>query len=92
MLQQETELKHTMEMGVGFQRSCVHGELTLVTKEWSCSFKNLRQHRGQHSPSGTVALEQGMMGQDTFLQMVTEFCRRKGLQSMLQAEVYRLIF
>jgi len=35
--------------------------------------KYLRQHRGQHSPSGTVALEQGMRGQDTFRQIVAEF-------------------
>lgn len=52
-------------------------KIDLVTEEWLGSFRNLRQHRGQHSPSGTVALEQGMMGQDTFLQMVTEFCRAR---------------
>lgn len=49
----------------------------LVSEERLCGFRNLRQHRGQHSPSGTVALEQGMMGQETFLQIVTEFCRAR---------------
>lgn len=44
------------------------------------SAESLGQHRGQHSPSGTVALEQGMMGQDTFLQMVTEFWQRHSVQ------------
>lgn len=72
-----------MEMGVGFPCpiSAVPWiwRMDFVTQEWSCSSKNLRQHRGQHSPSGTVALEQGMMGQDTFLQMVTEFCRARDM-------------
>lgn len=78
-----------MAMGVGFQR-CAQLSVDLVTEEWLCRVRNLRQHRGQHSPSGTVALEQGIMGQDTFLQMVTEFCRgRNGLRRILQAEVYK---
>lgn len=70
-------------------------KIDLVTKEWLCHFRNLRQHRGQHSPSGTVAFEQGIMGQDTFLQMVTEFCRvreqgENRLLSILETEVYKM--
>lgn len=48
----------------------VRGEQLLQDSE---SSKYLRQHRGQHSPSGTVALEQGMRGQDTFRHIVAEF-------------------
>lgn len=65
----------------------------LATEEWLDHFWNLRQHRGQHSPSGTVALEQGMMGQDTFLQMVTEFCKAgEGEGNMLPSTSQRGAF
>lgn len=68
-----------MELGGAGLQCCAQlsgcPQTELATEEWLYHFRNLRQHRGQHSPSGTVALEQGMMGQDTFLQMVTEFCR-----------------
>lgn len=75
--------------GTGIPALCT---IDPVTEAWLYNFRDLRQHRGQHSPSGTVALEQGMMGQDTFLQMVTEFCRatvkEKLVRSILQAEAY----
>lgn len=47
----------------------------LIVERCEGIFKYLRQHRGQHSPSGTVALEQGMRGQDTFRHIVAEFCK-----------------
>lgn len=77
--------------GTGIPALCT---IDPAAEAWLCNLRNLRQHRGQHSPSGTVALEQGMMGQDTFLQMVTEFCRatvkEKWVLSILQAEAYIL--
>lgn len=53
--------------------TCAEQEVHSDQGDQPSSAESLGQHRGQHSPSGTVALEQGMMGQDTFLQMVTEF-------------------
>lgn len=34
-------------------------------------------HRGQHSPSGTVALAQGIRGQEILRHTVTEFWREE---------------
>lgn len=87
-----------MELGGAGLQCCAQlsgcPQTELATEEWLYHFRNLRQHRGQHSPSGTVALEQGMMGQDTFLQMVTEFCRASEgegnmLPSILQRGAFR---
>lgn len=80
--------------GSGLVPSCHDAPKTeLATEGWLRHFRDLRQHRGQHSPSGTVALEQGMMGQDTFLQMVTEFCKaREGEEKMLPGLLQRGAF
>lgn len=87
-----------MELGEAGLQCCVQlsacpPQTELATEEWLDHFWNLRQHRGQHSPSGTVALEQGMMGQDTFLQMVTEFCKAgEGEGNMLPSTSLRGAF
>lgn len=40
--------------------------------------------RGQHSPSGTVALAQGIRGQEIFRHTVAEFCKSTEIKCMVK--------
>lgn len=58
--------------------------LLLFTANLLSALKCLRvPQRGQHSPSGTVALAQGIRGQDILRHTVAEFCKNTKIQSIV---------